>query len=48
MTVSEGYRDGLAGRKNTNSSPDYVKGWEAGWRQRVLAWNSTSKPTGDA
>ena len=44
MTVSEGYQDGLAGRNNVNTSPDYVKGWLTGWRERMLAWNSASKP----
>jgi hypothetical protein len=46
MTVSRGYQDGLAGRRNANSSPDYARGWEAGWRERVLTWNSLSQPAG--
>jgi hypothetical protein len=48
MTVSRGYQDALAGRNNAALSEDYVKGWEAGWRERVLAWNSLSQPAGIA
>ena len=44
MSVGNGYRDGLTGRNNANTSPDYVKGWLTGWRERMLAWNSASKP----
>ena len=46
MTVSQGYQDALAGRNNANSSPDYVKGWLTGFRERMLAWNSFSQPAG--
>ena len=44
MTVGNGYRDGLTGRNNANTSPDYVKGWLIGWRKRMLDFNSASKP----
>ena len=44
MTVGNGYRDGLTGRNNANTSPDYVKGWLTGWRKRMLDFNSASKP----
>ena len=47
MTVSQGYQDGLAGRSIAYANnPDYVRGWETGWRERVLAWNSMSQPAG--
>ena len=46
MTVSEGYQDGLAGRNATSDDDEYRTGWELGWRERVLAWNSTSQPAG--
>ena len=46
MTVSQGYQDALAGRNNANSSPDYVKGWLTGFRERMLVWNSVSQPAG--
>ena len=45
-TVSEGYQDGLAGRNSDDDSADYRTGWELGWRERILAWNSTSQPAG--
>lgn len=44
MTVSEGYRDGLAGRSSASDNPDYSRGWLTGWRERMLAWNNTSRP----
>jgi ribosome modulation factor len=46
MTVSQGYQDALAGRNNADSSPDYVKGWLTGFRERMLTWNSFSQPAG--
>ena len=45
-SVSHGYQDGLAGRNCANDSADYMQGWVIGWRERVLAWNSTSQPAG--
>ena len=47
MTVSEGYQDGLAGRNATSDDDEYRTGWELGWRERMLAWNSLSQPAGD-
>lgn len=38
----EGYQDGLAGLNNARHSPEYCLGWEAGWRERMLVWNSVS------
>ena len=44
MSVGNGYRDGLTGRNCADDSADYMRGWVIGWRERMLAWNSTSKP----
>lgn len=44
--VSRGYLDGLAGINGTDDSADYRRGWEIGWRERMLAWNSLSQPAG--
>ncbi len=41
MSVSQGYRDGRAGRNNANHSAEYNAGWLTGWRERMLAWNET-------
>lgn len=48
MTVSEGYQAGLAGHTNARHSPEYCLGWEAGWRERMLVWNSLSRPADEA
>jgi ribosome modulation factor len=44
MSVSQGYQNGLAGRNCADDSADYMRGWVTGWRERMLAWNSASKP----
>ena len=36
----EGYRDGREGRNNAMRSPNYIEGWQAGWRDRALAWKA--------
>jgi len=38
---AEGYRDGFTGQDNRFCSPEYCEGWEAGWRERMLAWEET-------
>ena len=44
----EGYQAGLAGHTNARHSPEYCLGWEAGWRERMLVWNSLSRPADEA
>lgn len=50
--MDEGYLDGLHGRNNRECSPNYVEGWEAGWRERsritstTAFWVQTDAPEG--
>lgn len=56
--MDEGYLDGLHGRNNRECSPNYVEGWEAGWRERsritsttafwvMMAWDPAAQPAPD-